>query len=104
MVKVVVAQADSYDQQVVELAIKEVVRGVIQQVKQAGAIPLVGDSPGVSSTVKAAEKCGILEICQQEGVELVSFTEKVDVSFPEGTTIKKTHWPPSIANAIKSFR
>lgn len=128
MVKVVVARADSYDQQVVELAIKEVlnelggisqfikpgdkvlikpnilegvkkelsvtthpevVRTVIRQVKKAGATPLVGDSPGVGSTLKAAEKCGILEVCQQEGVELVSFTDKIDVFFPEGTTLKK---------------
>lgn len=67
----------------------EVVRGMIQQVKKAGGIPLVGDSPGVSSTLRAAEKCGILLVCQQEGAQLVPFTEKVEVSFKEGTTIKK---------------
>jgi len=67
----------------------EVVRALIRQVKQAGGIALVGDSPGVSSTLKVAEKCGILEVCQQEGAELVSFAEKVDVVFPPGRTIKK---------------
>lgn len=128
MATVVVVKANSYEEQVVELAIKElldelggiakfikpgdkvlikpnmlegvekdlsvtthpeVVRAVIRQVKQAGATPVVGDSPGVGSTLKAAGKCGILEICQQEGVELVSFTDKVDVLFPEGRTMKK---------------
>ncbi|MBC8015702.1 MAG: DUF362 domain-containing protein, partial [Sporomusaceae bacterium] len=64
----------------------EVVRAVIRQVKKAGATPLVGDSPGVGSTLKAAEKCGILEVCQQEGVELISFTDKIEVLFPEGMT------------------
>ncbi|MFZ5626704.1 MAG: DUF362 domain-containing protein, partial [Bacillota bacterium] len=33
----------------------EVVRAVIRQVKRAGGIPLVGDSPGIGSGMKAAE-------------------------------------------------
>ena len=67
----------------------EVVRAVIRQVQKVGGIPFVGDSPGVSSTIKAAEKCGILQVCRQEGAELVSFDEKVDVFSPEGATVKK---------------
>ncbi|MBC8014577.1 MAG: DUF362 domain-containing protein, partial [Sporomusaceae bacterium] len=67
----------------------EVVRAVIRQVKKAGATPLVGDSPGVGSTLKAGEKCGILEVCQQEGVELISVTDKIEVLFPEVMTMKK---------------
>jgi uncharacterized protein (DUF362 family)/Pyruvate/2-oxoacid:ferredoxin oxidoreductase delta subunit len=62
---------------------------MIRQVKGAGGIPLVGDSPGVSSTIKAAEKCGILQVCQQEGTELIPFAEKVEVPFTEGATVKK---------------
>ncbi|WP_378952331.1 DUF362 domain-containing protein [Pelosinus sp. sgz500959] len=67
----------------------EVIRALIREVKKVGAIPFVGDSPGISSTLKAAEKCGILVICQEEEVELVSFSEKMDVIFPEGRTVKK---------------
>lgn len=67
----------------------EVIRALIRQVKKAGAIPIVGDSPGISSTLKAAEKCGILAVCQEEEAELVSFTDKMDVVFPEGSTMKK---------------
>ena len=128
MNKVVVIKADSYEEKVVELAVKEllkelggiaefvkpndkvlikpnmleglppekavtthpeVIRALIREVKKAGAIPIVGDSPGISSTLKVAEKCGILGVCQQEGVEVVSFTEKIDVVFPEGRTVKK---------------
>ncbi|TCL38082.1 uncharacterized protein DUF362 [Anaerospora hongkongensis] len=40
----------------------EVVKAVIREVRQAGAVPVVGDSPGTSTTVKAAEKCGILAV------------------------------------------
>lgn len=128
MTKVAVVKADTYDEKVVELAMKElldelggisefvkpgdrvlvkpnmlegvdkdlsvtthpeVIRALIRQVKKAGAIPIVGDSPGISSTLKAAEKCGILAVCQEEGVEVVSFTEKMDVVFSEGRTMKK---------------
>ena len=67
----------------------EVVRAMIGQVRQLGATPLVGDSPGVSSTLKTAEKCGILAVCQQENVELVPFEHSVEYPCPEGRTLKK---------------
>jgi uncharacterized protein (DUF362 family)/Pyruvate/2-oxoacid:ferredoxin oxidoreductase delta subunit len=67
----------------------EIVRAMIRQVKEVGGVPLVGDSPGVSSTMKAAEKCGILQVCRQEDAELIPFVEKVEVPFSEGTTMKK---------------
>ena len=51
----------------------EVLRAMIRQVKALGAIPIVGDSPGVSGTIKAAEKCGIASVCREESVELVPF-------------------------------
>ncbi len=67
----------------------ELIRAVIRQVKQQGAIPLVGDSPGVTDTFKAAEKCGILAVCREEGVELLSFAQTIDFSYPDGLTVKK---------------
>lgn len=67
----------------------EVLRAMIRQVKALGAVPLVGDSPGVSGTVKAAEKCGIAAVCREEEVELVPFEETADYPFPEGVTIKR---------------
>ncbi|GMA98936.1 DUF362 domain-containing protein [Pelosinus sp. IPA-1] len=128
MAKVAAIKAETYDEQVVELAMQtlldelggisefikpgdkvlikpnmleglppdkavtthpEIVRAMINQVKGAGGIPLVGDSPGVSSTLKVAEKCGILRVCQQEDVELIPFNDKVEVPFAQGTTVKK---------------
>jgi uncharacterized protein (DUF362 family)/Pyruvate/2-oxoacid:ferredoxin oxidoreductase delta subunit len=67
----------------------EILRAVIRSVKDAGAVPLVGDSPGSTGTVKAAEKCGLLAVCREESVELVPFDTTIEMTYPEGLTIKK---------------
>lgn len=67
----------------------EVMRAVIRQIKQTGAIPVVGESPGVSGTRKAAERCGIWSVCEDEAVELLLFETAVPVPYPEGKLIKK---------------
>ncbi len=66
-----------------------VVRAMIRQVRQLGATPLVGDSPGVSGTLKTAEKCGILAVCQQENTELLPFEHSIEYPCPDGRTLKK---------------
>ncbi|MDP2808072.1 MAG: DUF362 domain-containing protein [bacterium] len=52
-----------------------VVEAVIILVKEAGGLPLLGDSPG--GAVKSLEEfwsaTGMLEVCRRHGVELVSF-------------------------------
>ncbi|MHC1697384.1 MAG: DUF362 domain-containing protein [Geobacteraceae bacterium] len=58
----------------------EVVRAVIELVREAGAIPFVGDSPGIGSLQRVAEKCGILQVLEETGTELVEFTESVQVA------------------------
>jgi uncharacterized protein (DUF362 family)/Pyruvate/2-oxoacid:ferredoxin oxidoreductase delta subunit len=58
-------------------------------VKEAGAVPVVGDSPGSTGTLKAAERCGLLTVCREEDVELVPFDSTIEVPFPEGLTVKK---------------
>lgn len=67
----------------------EIVRAAIRAVRSAGATPLVGDSPGTSSTLKAAEKCGIMAVCHEEQTDLVPFETSVDMPFPAGRTVKK---------------
>ena len=67
----------------------EVVRSMIRQVRQSGATPVVGDSPGVSGTLKTAEKCGIFAVCQQENAELVPFEHSVEYPYPDGRVLKK---------------
>ena len=41
--------------------------------------PLVGDSPGIESFRKVAERSGILSVAEETGAELVEFTETVEV-------------------------
>lgn len=79
----------------------EVLRAVIREVKQLGAIPLVGDSPGTTGTLKAAEKCGILAVCREEGVELAQFDSTVEIPCPDGLTIKKFTLASQLASVDK---
>lgn len=58
----------------------EVLRAVIGLVKEAGGIPLVGDSPGVGGVRRVAEKSGILWVIEESGAELVEFTEAMEVT------------------------
>jgi uncharacterized protein (DUF362 family) len=60
----------------------EVVRSVIEMVREAGAIPFVGDSPGVGKLQRVAEKCGLYQVLLETGTELVEFTEPVQVTGP----------------------
>jgi uncharacterized protein (DUF362 family)/Pyruvate/2-oxoacid:ferredoxin oxidoreductase delta subunit len=67
----------------------EVVRAVIREVRKAGGIPFVGDSPGTSGTLRTAEKCGIAAVCREEIVEVLDFEGSMDVPYPAGATVKK---------------
>lgn len=58
----------------------EVLRGVIELVKEAGGVPLVGDSPGVGSCRRVAEKSGLLLAVEESGAELVEFVDSVELT------------------------
>lgn len=59
-----------------------VVQAVAEQVQEAGGLVLVGDSPGIGSLERVAEKSGILKAVQAVGAQLVPFqaTEQVSCS------------------------
>ena len=57
----------------------EVLRAAIELVREAGGIPLVGDSPGFGDFRKVAEKSGLLRVAEETGAELVEFAEAVEV-------------------------
>lgn len=67
----------------------DVVRAVIRLVKEAGATPVVGDSPGLGTAVKAAEKSVVLKACKDEGVELIDLKTLVIAENPSGRTFKR---------------
>ena len=57
----------------------EIVRAVIRLVHQAGALALVGDSPGIGDLRAVAERSGVLAVIEQEGAALAEFDEAVSV-------------------------
>ena len=67
----------------------EVIRAVIRVLSEMGAIAVVGDSPGVIPCYKAAERSGILAVCQEEKIQLLPFTQTTELVFPAGRTLKK---------------
>ncbi|HEU0265954.1 MAG TPA: DUF362 domain-containing protein, partial [Geobacterales bacterium] len=55
------------------------VRAVINLVREAGATPIVGDSPGLGGVRRVAEKSGILAVLEETNTELVEFNEPAEV-------------------------
>ena len=53
----------------------EIVRAVINIVKKAGAVPVMGDSPGnmMNGIEKVWEKTGMLQLAKEENIELINF-------------------------------
>lgn len=57
----------------------QVVRAVLSELLRVGAHPLVGDSPGIGSLRKVAEKTGVAGICRELGIPLAGFKEATEV-------------------------
>jgi uncharacterized protein (DUF362 family)/NAD-dependent dihydropyrimidine dehydrogenase PreA subunit len=53
----------------------EIVRAVVRLVRKAGAVPVIGDSPGgaIKGVDRVWEKTGMKKVAQEENVELVNF-------------------------------
>jgi uncharacterized protein (DUF362 family) len=66
-----------------------ILKAAIRIVKEAGAIPVVGDSPGIGSAIKVAVKCGVAEVCEEMGVEVVNFKDSITALNPRGKWFKK---------------
>jgi len=66
-----------------------VVKAVIRLVKEAGATPIVGDSPGLGSARKVADKCGLGEILKETGTGLIELKEMAEAQNPGGHTFKR---------------
>jgi len=66
-----------------------IVRAAITLVREAGATPIVGDSPGIGSALKVADRCGIGEVCRETGVDLVDFNESMTIINPGGKRFKR---------------
>jgi uncharacterized protein (DUF362 family)/Pyruvate/2-oxoacid:ferredoxin oxidoreductase delta subunit len=58
----------------------ELLRAVIELVQQAGGTALVGDSPGLGSARRVAERSGQLRVIEETGAEFVPFSEALPVA------------------------
>lgn len=66
-----------------------IVRAAIRLVREAGATPVVGDSPGIGSAVKAAARCGIKAVTDAEGVDLMDLKTLQVTENPGGRTFRR---------------
>jgi uncharacterized protein (DUF362 family)/ferredoxin len=71
-----------------------VARALAELVREAGATPVIGDSPGgyhfyTAATLRSVyETCGMTEAARESGAELNWDTEIVDVPWPDGVRVK----------------
>lgn len=67
----------------------EVVRAVLALIKEAGAVPVVGDSPGFGTAKAVAKKCGVLAVTEELGVEVIELATLAIVENPAGRTFRR---------------
>ncbi|MFC1496330.1 DUF362 domain-containing protein [Candidatus Margulisiibacteriota bacterium] len=66
----------------------EVVRAVIKLVKEAGGIPVVGDSPGFEDALKAAKYSGFQKVCDEENIQFIDLKTETEVKNPDAQRFK----------------
>lgn len=66
-----------------------VVKAVINLVKEAGGIPLIGDSPAIVSLEKAAEKSGIKKVAKETNTKLLEFKNELAIKPSDDRIFKK---------------
>jgi len=76
-----------------------VFRATVALVREAGGDPFMGDSPGFGSARRVAQKCGLLEAADELGVEVVNFTEAVEVDNPWSKVYPKLHIARQVVEA-----
>jgi uncharacterized protein (DUF362 family)/Pyruvate/2-oxoacid:ferredoxin oxidoreductase delta subunit len=76
-----------------------IIKGVLQIVHEAGGIPFIGDSPGIGSTTKAAEKAGIKAIADAMDCPVIEFDRPVLAPTGKGKTFKKIEIDQAVLDA-----
>ncbi|MCX5778020.1 MAG: DUF362 domain-containing protein [Elusimicrobia bacterium] len=72
----------------------EIVRAIVRMVKNAGATPVVGDSPGgaIKGVERVWEKTGMKQMALEEGIELINFetagSREIKINHPGVPTIQ----------------
>ncbi len=79
----------------------KIVKTIIKLVKEAGATPVVGDSPGgaIRNIENLWQKTGMAEICKKENVELINFEAVGSKQFDIGDkNVRKVHFSNAVLN------
>lgn len=76
-----------------------IVKGMIYIVREAGGIPLIGDSPSIGSLIKAAEKSGIKDVADELNCPLIEFNRPVTVFNKNGRVFKQFEIDNSVLEA-----
>ncbi|RPI99209.1 MAG: DUF362 domain-containing protein, partial [Deltaproteobacteria bacterium] len=76
-----------------------IVRGIIQIVREAGGIPFIGDSPGLGSAIRAAEKAGIKRVADETGCPLIDFNRPTVPGKKKGKTFRRLEIDQSVLDA-----
>jgi len=76
-----------------------IVRSMIQIVREAGGVPTLGDSPGMESLMKAAEKAGIKKVADETGCPLMEFNRPAIVKETKGKSFKRMEIDQSVLDA-----
>jgi uncharacterized protein (DUF362 family)/Pyruvate/2-oxoacid:ferredoxin oxidoreductase delta subunit len=66
-----------------------IVGAVAGMVLEAGGVPFIGDSPGIGSFAKVAEKTGIAAVAREAGIECLELVGSVPVELPSGSRFKR---------------
>ena len=76
-----------------------IVKAVIKMVKSAGAVPVVGDSPGggIRDIENLWDKTGMAAVCKEENTELINFEAAGSKEFDIGDkNVKKVHFSNAV--------
>ncbi|MEK7850588.1 MAG: DUF362 domain-containing protein, partial [Deltaproteobacteria bacterium] len=66
-----------------------VIEAVIRLVKDSGAKPFIGDSPGIGSAEQVAAKSGIKKVADRYGVQIVNLSDGIQVENRKGKMFKR---------------
>ena len=77
----------------------EVLRAVIGEVRDAGGIPVVGESPGYESLTTAVWKSGLLPVIEELGVPIVAFDAWTEVQLEPGHLVPSLPIAKPVADA-----
>jgi len=76
-----------------------IIRGILEIVREAGGIPFIGDSPGLGSAIRAAEKAGVKAVADELQCPVIDFNRPILSEKRKGRTFRKLEIDQSLLEA-----